>query len=118
MKKLLTVLLLLAALAVEAQEVRFNGIKPTFVIDVRTSAEFAAGHIEGALNIPVEQIGQGIKSIKGLRKNSPILVYCRSGRRSAHARFMLEQQGFNRVLDGGGMATLARQINHCTAKSC
>lgn len=118
MKKLLTFLLLVLALTVQAKEVRFNGIKPVVVIDVRTPQEFAAGHIEGAHNIPVEQIGLGIKSIKGLKKDSPILVYCRSGRRSAHARAILEQQGFKRIMDGGGMETLARQLKTCTAKNC
>lgn len=118
MNKLLAFLLLVMALAVQAKEVRFNGTKPVVVIDVRTPQEFAAGHIDGALNIPVEQVGLGIKSIKGLKKESPILVYCRSGRRSAHARFILEQQGFRRVLDGGGMDALARHLKTCTAKTC
>lgn len=118
MKHLLGVLSLLLALTVQAGEVRFNGVRPAVVIDVRTPQEFAAGHINGAINIPVDQIALGIRGIKWLKNDNSILVYCRSGRRSAHARAILEQQGFTRILDGGGMNSLARHLKSCTAKTC
>lgn len=118
--KMLFQALLLALLitTVHAKEVRFNGIKPAVIIDVRTPEEFATGHIDGAVNIPLDRIGQGIQSIKGLKKDSTILVYCRSGRRSSIAKITLEQNGFKRILDGGGMESLAHNLKVCTAKVC
>lgn len=112
------VVLALFALTAHATDVSFNGTKPAAIIDVRTPEEFSAGHIDGAINIPVDRIGQGIQSIKGLKKDSPILVYCRSGRRSAMARVMLEKQGYQRILDGGGMDDLSRNLKVCNTKNC
>ena len=105
-------------LTAHAKEVSFNGIKPAVIIDVRTQKEFSVGHIDGAINIPFEQIGQEIHSIKGLKKNSPILVYCQSGRRSSIARQTLEQQGFTNILDGGGIDNLTKILKVCTAQNC
>ena len=95
MKTLLR-LLLLAVLASSALAVDFsyNGVKPDFIIDVRTVGEFQAGHIDGALNIPVDQIEQGVAGIKGIKPDSKILLYCRSGRRSGLAEPILEKSGF------------------------
>ena len=55
-------LLALFASAAQAAEYRYNGTKAQAVIDVRTPAEFAAGHVDGAINIPVEVIGEQIAS--------------------------------------------------------
>ena len=110
------VVLVLFALTAHAKDVSFNGTKPAVIIDVRTPQEFSAGHIDGAINIPVDQIGQGIQSIKGLKKDSPVLVYCRSGRRSALARGMLEKQGYQHIIDGGGIDDLARSLKVCNTK--
>lgn len=101
-----------------AADVGYNGVKLDFIIDVRTVAEFSAGHIEGAINIPVDQIGQQASSIKGLKPGSTILVYCRSGRRSAAAAQILQQQGYKRVLDGGGVETLAKSLKQCASTTC
>jgi phage shock protein E len=111
-------MLALLALNVHAREVSYNGTKPAAIIDVRTPDEFLAGHVDGAINIPVDQIGQGIASVKGLNKDSPILIYCRSGRRSAVARTVLEKQGYKRVMDGGGIDELTKNLKECTARTC
>jgi phage shock protein E len=119
MQIVLQVLLLaLISMGAVAAELTFKGVKPAVIIDVRTAEEFAAGHLEGALNIPYEQIGKGIHSIKSVSKNSPILIYCRSGRRSAIAVKSLEQIGFQRVYDGGGMTDLQSKLQACSAKTC
>lgn len=99
-------------------DVGYNGVKLDFIIDVRTAAEFSAGHIEGAINIPVDQIGQQVSSIKGLKPGSTILVYCRSGRRSAAAAQILQQRGYKRVLDGGGVETLSKPLKQCASTTC
>jgi rhodanese-related sulfurtransferase len=61
--------------------------------------EFAQGALPGALNIPV-QILQG--AVARLDADKPVLVYCRSGQRSAHATRWLRSVGFNKVIDLGG----------------
>ena len=75
------------------------------VIDVRTPAEYAEGHVAGAQNIDVEASDFGAK-IASLDKKVPYLVYCRSGRRSAIAADQMAAAGFTDIVDGGGMADL------------
>ena len=113
-------LLLLVAMSfsVSAADVSYNGVKPDVIIDVRSAEEFSAGHIEGAINIPVDQIGQKVSGIKKLKQGSTILVYCRSGRRSAAAAEILDRQGYKHVLDGGGIDTLAKSLKQCTSATC
>ena len=88
-------------------------MKQSFIIDVRSPQEFASGHLDGAVNIPLEQIQQGIDLLEGLEKTSQIMVYCRSGARSAVARSILLQQGYDQVINGGSITTL--QMNFKSA---
>jgi phage shock protein E len=76
------------------------------VIDVRSPAEFSAGHYKGSLNIPVEVIGT--KATVLGEKNKPIIVYCASGARSATAAKILRTQGFTDVLNAGSIHRLPR----------
>jgi phage shock protein E len=75
------------------------------VIDVRTAEEFATGHLTGATNIPFEDIVAGVNKLK-LAKDSKILLYCRSGRRSGIAQESLVAAGYSATLNGGGYDTL------------
>lgn len=106
-----------SALPVQA-EPAFNGVKPEVIIDVRTPAEFAEGHINGAINIPVDRIGQDIHSVAGINKNSVILLYCRSGSRSDRARTILLQQGYTQVINGGGLSDVAKFFPSCSYPDC
>ena len=81
-------------------------MKPSVIIDVRSPQEFAVAHLEGALNIPHDQLPQRIDLMDKLDKSSPILVYCRSGVRSAIACSILARHGFTHVMNGGSMTTL------------
>ena len=69
------------------------------LVDVRSPAEFAGGHIDGAVNIPVGEIGQRLAEVP----DGPVVVYCRSGARSARAASTLVQGGREAVYDLGGM---------------
>ena len=69
---------------------------------MRTPEEFASGHIEGAHNIPYESIEAGVAAL-GLAKDTPIYLYCRSGRRSGIASEALEKKGFTRLVNAGGL---------------
>jgi len=66
------------------------------VLDVRTPAEYADGHIPGAINIPHDQIGARIAELADARE-SDIVVYCGSGKRASLALGVLEKQGFKRI---------------------
>jgi rhodanese-related sulfurtransferase len=75
------------------------------VVDVRTPAEYAAGHIARAQNIDVD--GADFSSrISSLDKTAAYLVYCRSGRRSAIAAEQMAAAGFSDIVDAGAMADL------------
>ena len=71
------------------------------VIDVRTPAEFAAGHVAGAQNIDVEA-GDFATRIASLDKDASYLLYCRTGRRSAIAAAEMAKAGFTDIVDAGG----------------
>lgn len=72
------------------------------LLDVRTPEEFAEGHIGGAMNIDWKAEGFAQKAQEQLVKDRPVMVYCRSGRRSAEASAVLEELGFKtfNLLDG------------------
>jgi len=73
------------------------------LVDVRTPAEFAAGHVDGAVNIPVDQIERRASEIGP--KDRAVVVYCASGMRSAAAASTLKRLGFTTVADVGGMSS-------------
>jgi rhodanese-related sulfurtransferase len=64
------------------------------ILDVRTPTEFSNGHIEGAINIPVDTIQVRIKE---LNPRDKILIYCDSGSRSVFASEILVDKGFTRI---------------------
>ena len=72
------------------------------LIDVRTTEEYESGHVSGAQNISVDQIETAIQ-IAVPEKTDVIIVYCRSGNRSAQASKMLEDMGYKVILDVGGI---------------
>jgi rhodanese-related sulfurtransferase len=74
------------------------------IIDVRTPAELATGHVVGARNIDVESAGFG-QAIAALPKAGHYLVYCRSGNRSAQAATTMRSAGLT-VADGGCLADM------------
>jgi len=70
------------------------------LIDVRNPEEFRAERIEGARNVPVDSIRN---DLGGLDRDTPLLIYCKTGRRSIRAFDQLNEMGFHNiiVLDGG-----------------
>ena len=69
-----------------------------YLVDVRTPAEFSAGSVKGAVNIPLDAISKHLGKFAG-KKN--IVVFCRSGNRSGQAKRILDHNGINNVMDGG-----------------
>lgn len=72
------------------------------LLDVRTEAEYAEGHIEGAILIPDYEISNKAEELLP-DKDKHIFVYCRSGRRSAGAANALIKLGYTNVIDFGGI---------------
>lgn len=83
----------------EARQLVGSGAR---LVDVRTPGEFAAGHIPGAINIPVQQLAGRLGELEP--KDAAIVLYCRSGRRSGNAAHLLKGAGFVDVRDLGPMS--------------
>ncbi|WP_127022302.1 rhodanese-like domain-containing protein [Rheinheimera mangrovi] len=98
MKKLLMSLLLWGPMAV-AQ---------SLWIDVRTAEEYNAGHLEGAINIPYDEIEQKIEAVSA-DKTADIQLYCRSGRRSGIALESLTNMGYSKVTNAGAYKQLKQK---------
>ena len=65
------------------------------VVDVRAPSEYAQGHVPGAINVPHDQIAAHLAE---LPKDKDVVLYCRSGRRSALAAEALRASGYSRLL--------------------
>lgn len=106
-KKLFTALLLIfgvtASAAACASPAEPQGLaEGTVVIDVRTPAEFATGHLDGALNIDV-QSPDFIAQISQLDPEADYFIYCRSGNRSGQAISQMSNLGFTSMINGGSV---------------
>jgi phage shock protein E len=63
------------------------------IIDVRTRAEYAGGHVAGSINIPLQEITEHIDEIKAMAE--PIIFCCASGNRSGQATHYFQSLGLN-----------------------
>jgi phage shock protein E len=70
------------------------------IIDVREPFEFMMGHVDGALNIPPQKLMAGAKQLSDVPKDTKVIVYCRSGSRSAVAMNILHDLGYTNVING------------------
>ena len=86
----------LAALGDQSRELKSG------LVDVRSAAEFASGHLAGAINVPVGDLNAHLDPLGA--KDKPIVVYCASGTRSAMARSALKGKGFAQVFNLGAMS--------------
>lgn len=75
-------------------------------IDVRTPEEYAGGHANRAVNIPLDTLSQNVDK---LEKNEPVYLICASGRRSKQAAEALSAAGFPRVISISGGTTAWRE---------
>lgn len=84
--------------------------KNAILIDVRTPEEFASGHIEGAVNISHDIIGNNIAEVVP-DKSTPIYMYCRSGRRVGVAMEILSGLGYTNMYNLGGFEEAKEKWN-------
>jgi len=89
---------------ISAEEARtmMNTLDSYIIVDVREQSEYDAGHIEGAVLVPVGSIGE-LAPIRLPDKDEVLLLYCRSGNRSARAAEQLSKMGYTNIYDFGGI---------------
>ncbi len=81
--------------------------KGAIIVDVRSAAEFAQGHIKGAKNIELQKISSQVATIK--KWDKPVIVCCLSGMRSSQAASILKQNGID-CINGGGWNSLEGKL--------
>lgn len=84
-----------------------------FLVDVRTPDEFAEGSVVGAVNIPLSVLEQEFSQFKN-KEN--IVVFCRSGARSGNAQIILQQHGFENVVNGGPWQNVQQALDEILQK--
>lgn len=89
--------------AIDAVELIRSG--DPVVVDVRTPAEFEAGHVEGALNIDAQAVSFE-EQVGELDKDGEYVLYCQTGNRSSKAAAKMADLGFTEVVDAGGIESL------------
>jgi NADPH-dependent 2,4-dienoyl-CoA reductase/sulfur reductase-like enzyme/rhodanese-related sulfurtransferase len=82
-------------------------VRSQTLLDVRTPAEFAAGTLAGAINIPVDELRNRLGELDPSR---PTVTFCQVGQRGYVAQRILNQHGFSEVRNLKGGVTLARQF--------
>ena len=83
------------------QAVKMQAEQKAVIIDVRENDEWNAGHIAGAIHIPLSEISNRLTELEKY-KNAPIIMQCRSGARSAKAADVLAKAGFSQVFNMAG----------------
>lgn len=78
-----------------------------YLVDVRSKAEFASGHVKGSVNLPLDTLAANLGKLKG---KDNIIVFCRSGNRSSMAKSLLEQNGFKNVVNGGSWQNVNQYV--------
>lgn len=110
------ILLLLAADSLRRRVLGFRDIKPqeavrlinhedAVIVDVRDDQEYREGHVLNALLLPYGLMEGRLHELEGYKAH-PMIVYCRTGQRAAHACALLQKHGFQRLykLSGGILA--------------
>lgn len=87
--------------ALTADQVRHR-LDALAVVDVRTPAEFASGHLPGAHNIPLERLPEALPALKAAAARGELLMACASGNRSARACATLAEHGIPAATLTGG----------------
>lgn len=78
------------------------------LVDVRSPQEFAAGHIPGAVNLPVNDLQHAQRLLPD--KAATVYLYCASGSRSGMAAGMLKRMGYEKCTNIGGIINFAGQL--------
>ncbi|MDN4166687.1 rhodanese-like domain-containing protein [Cytophagales bacterium LB-30] len=82
--------------------------KGAIVVDVRSKAEYAGGHIRNSVNIPLDTLSNQLGKLKS--KEQVVITCCQSGRRSGIAKGILKSKGYTQVYNGGGWYSLQQKL--------
>ncbi|MFW6723045.1 rhodanese-like domain-containing protein [Streptomyces sp. MAR4 CNY-716] len=93
-----------ATLATDQARTRLDEL---VVIDVRTPAEYASGHLPGAVNIPLDHVRRALDDIRHAAERRDLLVVCASGARSENACKLLAGEGITAATLAGGTGAWA-----------
>lgn len=85
--------------------------KQAVIIDVRSLGEFSMGHVDGSINIPLQEIPERLADLRTMGR--PIVLCCASGNRSGQAERFLRQQGMDNVYNGGSWS----DVEHYTTNA-
>ena len=79
------------------------------LVDVRSQGEFASGNVKGSINIPLDKLSIQLGKLK---KDKTIVVFCASGIRSSQAKSILNRNGFENVINGGGWRSVQSVVEN------
>lgn len=94
--------------SIDAKQAKEKMKEDVVIVDVRTQAEYEQGHIEDAVNIPLDAMDTIEEIVTD--KSKPLLIYCRSGNRSAQAAQKLVEMQYEKVYDFGGIQDWTYEI--------
>ncbi len=116
LKTMLLPMVLVLALLVSAVSAVENSSGPrSVIIDVRTESEWAAGHLEGAVLIPYERIGNEISKVVTDKKDT-VYLYCRTGRRTGIAYETLKKAGYENLINLETVEKASKVLNRGVVK--
>ncbi|EJT6663122.1 rhodanese-like domain-containing protein [Clostridium perfringens] len=84
-------------ISIDESKKLINDGEVTLILDVRNEDEFAEGHLKNAIQIPIKELKENLSDIEKF-KDELVLVYCRSGKRSAEAVDILKENGFKNLV--------------------
>jgi phage shock protein E len=80
------------------------------LIDVRTEGEYARGHVDGAVNLPLDRFAREVETLVP-DKDAPVVLYCMSGARSGSACDLMRKLSYRQVTNGGSAGALALRVD-------
>ncbi len=98
------IIIIISAVIILVLGLAVFGRSESQLVDVRTPEEYATGHANNAVNIPLATLQSG--DFSKIYKGVSIKVYCRSGKRAAEAKVILEKAGYEDVANVGGLTDL------------
>lgn len=100
-------------LSMDKAQMELENDKSIHLIDVRTAAEYSAGHIPGSRNVPLDRIHEIENTVPD--RDAKLFVHCLSGARSASACAQLMRMGYTNVVNIGGIAQWKGRIETAQA---
>ena len=88
----------------------YRNTPDALLLDVRTVEEYREGHIPGSRNVPLQSIDRVSDGIPD--QETPLYVYCRSGARSGQAVSLLQQMGYSKAKNIGGITVWKGKVEH------